>query len=590
MAHTTASSRSTHQTQSVGPHYKWIALSNTTLGMLMATINSNIVLISLPAIFNGIGVNPLATTETTYLLWTLLGYMLVTATLVVTLGRISDMFGRVRLYNLGFAVFTVASILLFLTPSQGDAGAIEIIVFRLIQAVGGGLLFANSTAILTDAFPEKQRGMAMGINSMAAILGSIIGLILGGVLSAINWRLIFLVSVPFGIFGTVWAYMKLRDITPRGAKQKIDWTGNLTFFFGLTIALIGLVYGIEPYGNSPVGFGNPFVLGCLAVGILLLVIFVFAEMRVKAPMFNLQLFRIRMFTAGNIASLLAGLARAGLQFILIIWLQGIWLPLHGYSFEETPLWAGIYMLPLMIGFIVVGPLSGILSDRLGPRLFAVLGMIIQAVCFVLLTLLPTNFNYVWFAVLLIIMGIGQGLFTTPNTTAIMNSVPAHQRGVASGMRATFMNVASVLSMTMFFSIVTLGLAAGLPAALTAGLTQVGVPSAFIKVIANLPPIAALFAAFLGYNPMKTLLPQQALNTMTPANQATVLGKTFFPTLISSPFMTGLHIAFYIAAALCVIAALASLVRPTTLDEIEKIEIEIEGQPASIEEQLGTTGD
>jgi EmrB/QacA subfamily drug resistance transporter len=590
LSQTTASSRSTHQTQPVGPHYKWIALSNTTLGMLMATINSNIVLISLPAIFNGIGVNPLATTETTYLLWTLLGYMLVTATLVVTLGRISDMFGRVRLYNLGFAVFTVASILLFLTPSQGDAGAIEIIIFRLIQAVGGGLLFANSTAILTDAFPEKQRGMAMGINSMAAILGSIIGLILGGVLSAINWRLIFLVSVPFGIFGTVWAYMKLRDITPRGAKQKIDWTGNLTFFFGLTIALIGLVYGIEPYGNSPVGFGNPFVLGCLAVGILLLVIFVFAEMRVKAPMFNLQLFHIRMFTAGNIASLLAGLARAGLQFILIIWLQGIWLPLHGYSFEETPLWAGIYMLPLMIGFIVVGPLSGILSDRLGPRLFAVLGMIIQAVCFVLLTLLPTNFNYVWFAVLLIIMGIGQGLFTTPNTTAIMNSVPAHQRGVASGMRATFMNVASVLSMTMFFSIVTLGLAAGLPAALTAGLTQVGVPSAFIKVIANLPPIAALFAAFLGYNPMKTLLPQQALNTMTPANQATVLGKTFFPTLISSPFMTGLHIAFYIAAALCVIAALASLVRPATLDEIEKIEIEIEGQPASEEEQLGITGD
>ena len=286
----------------------------------MATINSNIVLISLPAIFNGIGVNPLATTETTYLLWTLLGYMLVTATLVVTLGRISDMFGRVRLYNLGFAVFTVASILLFLTPSQGDAGAIEIIVFRLIQAVGGGLLFANSTAILTDAFPEKQRGMAMGINSMAAILGSIIGLILGGVLSAINWRLVFLVSVPFGIFGTVWAYMKLRDITQRGAKQKIDWTGNLTFFFGLTIALIGLVYGIEPYGNSPVGFGNPFVLGCLAVGILLLVIFVFAEMRVKAPMFNLQLFRIRMFTAGISRSLLAGLARAGLQFILIIWL------------------------------------------------------------------------------------------------------------------------------------------------------------------------------------------------------------------------------------------------------------------------------
>jgi MFS family permease len=500
------------------------------------------------------------------------------------------MFGRVRLYNLGFAVFTFASILLFLTPSQGNAGATEIIIFRLIQAVGGGLLFANSTAILIDAFPEKQRGMAMGINAMAAILGGLIGLILGGVLSAINWRLVFLVSVPFGIFGTIWAYLKLRDITPRGAKQKIDWTGNLTFFFGLTIALIGLVYAIEPYGNSPVGFGNPLVLGCVAVGIVLLVIFVFAEMHVKAPMFNLQLFRIPMFTAGNIASLLAGLARAGLQFILIIWLQGIWLPLHGYSFEVTPLWAGIYMLPSMIGFIIAGPLSGILTDRFGPRLFSIVGMLIQAVCFILLTLLPSNFDYIWFAVLLAIMGVGQGLFSTPNTTAVMNSVPAHQRGVASGMRSTFMNVSAVLSMTMFFGIVTLGLAAGLPAAMTTGLTQVGVPPAFVKVIANLPPIAALFAAFLGYNPMKTLLPQQALNTMTPANQTTVLGKTFFPNLISGPFMNGLHIVFYIAAALCIIGALFSLVRPATLDEIEKIEIEIEGQPIAKEEQLGITGD
>ena len=574
----------------VGPHYKWIALSNTTLGMLMATINANIVLISLPSIFNGIGINPLAPGETTYLLWTLLGYMLVTATLVVTLGRISDMFGRVRLYNLGFAIFTVGSILLFLTPSNGNAGAIEIIAFRLVQAVGGGLLMANSTAILIDAFPEKQRGTALGINSIAAILGSIIGLILGGILAAINWRLVFRVSVPFGVIGTIWAFWKLRDLSARSGKQKIDWTGNLTFFFGLTIALIGLVYGIEPYGNSPIGFGSPFVIGCLIVGILLLVVFVFTEMKVKAPMFNLELFKIPMFTAGNIAILLAGLARAGLQFILIIWLQGIWLPLHGYSFETTPLWAGIYMLPSMLGFIVVGPISGILSDRFGPRIFAIAGMVIQAVAFILLTFLPTNFDYTWFAVLLVIMGIGQGLFTTPNTTAIMNSVPAHQRGVASGMRATFMNVASVLSMTMFFGIITLVLANGLPSTMTTGLTQVGVPQTFVSLIANLPPISALFAAFLGYNPMKTLLPQQALQTMTPAHQATVLGKSFFPTLISTPFADGLHIAFYIAAALCVIAALASFVRPASINEIEKIEIEIEGAPIPVEEQVGALND
>jgi Arabinose efflux permease len=578
------------QTQPVGPNYKWIALSNTTLGVLMATINANIVLISLPSIFNGIGINPLAPGETTYLLWTLLGYMLVTATLVVTLGRISDMFGRVRLYNLGFAVFTLGSILLFLTPNQGNTGAIEIIVFRLVQAVGGGLLFANSTAIITDAFPENQRGMALGINSIAAILGSIIGLILGGILAAINWRLVFLVSVPFGIFGTIWAYWKLRDLSARHGHQQIDWTGNITFFVGLTITLIGLVYGIEPYGNSPIGFGSPFVIGCLIVGILLMIVFVIAELKIKAPMFNLQLFEIPMFTAGNIASLLAGLARAGLQFILIIWLQGIWLPLHGYSFEATPLWAGIYMLPLMLGFVAVGPLSGILSDHFGPRIFAIAGMVIQAVAFILLTFLPTNFSYFWFAVLLVIMGIGQGLFTTPNTTAIMNSVPAHQRGVASGMRATFMNVSSVLSMTMFFGIITVVLANGLPAAMTTGLTQIGVPAGFVKIIANLPPISALFAAFLGYNPMKTLLPQQALQTMTPVHQATALGKSFFPNLIATPFTDGLHIAFYIAAGLCVVAALASFVRPANIGEIEQIEIKIEGEPVTMEEQLGAAGD
>jgi EmrB/QacA subfamily drug resistance transporter len=567
---TTTHTRIPRRLQPPGPHYKWIALSNTTLGILMATINSSIVLISLPAIFNGIGINPLGAGESNYLLWMLLGYMVVTATLVVSLGRISDMFGRVRLYNLGFAIFSVGSVLLYLTPGSGNGAAIEMIAFRVVQAIGGSFLMANSTAILIDAFPIKERGMALGINQVAAILGSILGLILGGVLSAIDWRLVFLVSVPVGIIGTVWAYVMLRETTKPSGRQKIDWLGNITFFLGLTIALIGMTYGLEPYGSSAMGWGNPFVISCLVVGVLLLISFVWIETRVSDPMFNLGLFKIVSFAAANVANLCAGMVRGGLQFMLIIWLQGIWLPLHGYSFADTPLWAGIYMLPLMVGFIAIGPLSGILSDRLGQRLFATTGMVIQALGFVLLTLLPANFDYIWFAVLLVIMGIGQGMFSAPNTTLSMNDVPASTRGVASGMRATFMNAASVISMTMFFSIVTAGLANSLPSTLSKGLLGAGLPAVIANGIAKLPPIAALFAAFLGYNPMQSLLPGAVLQKLPAAAQNTLLGHSFFPNLISSPFMDGMRLAFYMAAAVCVIAAVASTIRGKRVQPREEI--------------------
>lgn len=543
-----------------GPNYKWIALSNTTLGVLMATINSSILLIAMPAIFTGIGINPLAPGETNYFLWLLLGYMVVTATLLVTFGRISDIFGRVRLYNLGFAIFTLGSILLFLTPSRGDAGALEMVIFRLIQGVGGGFLFANSTAILTDAFPSHQRGMAMGINQVAAIVGSLAGLILGGILAAINWRMVFLVSVPIGIFGTVWAYLKLRETATTRGGQRIDWPGNLTFAIGLTVLLLGITYGIEPYGNSPMGWGNPAVIAAIIVGVLLLLLFIWIELHSSHLMFRLELFRIRMFSFGNLSVFLASLAQGGLQFMIVIWLQGIWLPLHGYSFEETPLWAGIYMIPLMIGFIVMGPISGLLSDRLGSRFFSTAGMVLMAVGFLGLTLLPANFSYAAFAPLLLLLGIGQGMFAAPNTTAIMNSVPPEHRGVASGMRATFQNAASLLSIGVFFSIVTAGLASALPSSLFSGLSQAGLPAPLATAISHLPPTAALFAAFLGYNPMGSLLPPAAIHALPSANQATLLGKEFFPHLIASPFMVGLHAVFYIAAGMCVIAAVTSYFR------------------------------
>jgi MFS family permease len=540
--------------------YKWIALSNTTLGIFMAALDGSIVLISLPAIFNGIGINPLAPEEANYLLWTLMGYLVVTATLLVAFGRISDIFGRVRLYNLGFAIFAVGSILLYLVAGTGNTAALEIIIFRLVQAVGGAFLFSNSAAILTDAFPPEQRGTAMGINQIAALAGQFIGLIVGGILAAINWRLVFLVSVPFSVGGTIWAYVALHETSTVRKNQHLDIPGNLLFAYGLMALLISMTYGLQPYRNSSMGWGNPWVIAGIASGLLALVAFLFVEQHVSEPMFRLDLFKIRMFATGNIAGFLSSLARGGLSFMLIIWLQGIWLPLHGYSFEDTPLWAGIYMLPLTVGFLLLGPLSGYLSDRYGARIFSTSGMLVTAIGFVGLVFLPTNFIYLPFAILILIIGMGMGMFAAPNTTAIMNSVPPEHRGVSSGMRATFQNTANTLSITLIFTVVTLGLAANLPSALYTGLIQAGIPASASRAAANLPPTGALFAAFLGYNPLGTLLPPQVIQGLSAAARANILGKAFFPNLISGSFEVGLRIAFLISAVLSVMAALASLLR------------------------------
>ncbi|MDR3586197.1 MAG: MFS transporter [Desulfosporosinus sp.] len=547
--------------------YKWVALSNTTLGIFMAMLDGNIVLISLPAIFRGIQINPMAPGSTTYLLWLLMGYTVITATLLVSFGRLSDIFGRVRLYNLGFAIFTFASILLSLTPGKGNTGAIELILFRLLQGVGAGFLFSNSTAIITDAFPSSQRGMAMGINQIFGIGGSLIGLLVGGVLADIHWRLIFLVSVPVGLAGTVWAYLKLKETSTLVSKQKIDWWGNGTFAVGLTSLLLALTYGIMPYGQSKMGWGNPFVIAGLILGIVLLVAFAYIELHIEMPMFNLDLFKIRAFAAGNLSLFLSSIARGGLQFMLIIWLQGIWLPLHGYSFEQTPLWAGIYMLPMMIGFFLMGPLSGYLSDRYGARGFSTVGMLISTLAFILLTFLPANFNYLPFVIILLMSGVGMGMFAAPNTTAIMNSVPAEYRGASSGMRATLQNTGSALSMTLYFTILIIGLTQHLPATMYQGLVNAGVPAAASLKVANLPPTGALFAAFLGYNPMAQLLPTTVLNHLPVASQQLILGKVFFPQLIAPAVMSSLRIAFYISAVLSIIAAIASYLRGEKTESI-----------------------
>ncbi len=542
----------------VPPRYRWTALSNTTLGIFMATLDSSIVIISLPAIFRGIHLNPLAPGNIGYLLWILMGYLVVTAVLVVTFGRIGDIFGRVRMYNLGFAIFTGGSILLSLTWGTGPAGATQLIVFRVIQGIGGALLMANSTAILTDAFPVDQRGMAMGINMIAAIVGSFVGLVVGGILAAINWRLVFWVNVPFGLFGTVWAYLKLRELGQRHA-ARIDWWGNLTFAVGLVMVLVGITYGIQPYGIHTMGWTSPSVLTLMVGGVALLGVFVWIEFRVEQPMFDVLLFKIRAFTAGNIAGLLSAMSRGGLQFMLVIWLQGVWLPLHGYSFQDTPLWAGIYMLPITAGFLVAGPLSGYLSDRHGARGYATGGMLLAAVTFAGLAFLPADFSYSTFAILLLLNGVGFGLFAAPNTTAIMNSVPARQRGSASGMRATFQNSGMLLSIGVFFSLMIAGLASTLPSVMRARLVAQGVANRVAARAASLPPVGSLFAAFLGYNPMKTLL-GPALGRLPASSAATIAGSRFFPQLISDPFIHGLRIAFTASVLMCLIAAAASWLR------------------------------
>jgi MFS family permease len=539
-----------------GDHYKWIALSNTTVGILLATIDSSIMLIAMPVIFRGINLNPLLPGNSFFLLWMILGYLVVSSMLVVSLGRLGDLFGRVRMYNLGFVIYTSASLVLALDWLTGQAGATWLIVFRVVQGIGGAFLVANSAAILTDAFPRNQRGLALGINNVAGISGSFIGLVLGGVLAPINWRLVFLVSVPFGLFGTVWAYLKLED---RGIRRRepIDWLGNITFALGLVLVMIGITYGIEPHGTDPMGWTSPQVLAELFCGVALLLSFALIETRVPYPMFRLPLFRMRAYTFGVLSSFLSAVARGGLMFMLIIWLQGIWLPRHGYSFEETPLWAGIFMLPLSAGFLIAGPISGYLSDRFGSRPFATGGMIGAATGFVLLEQLPINFSYPVFAAILLLNGLSMGAFASPNRAGVMNSLPPEDRGAGGGMNSTFQNSAQVLSIGIFFTLVLLGLSTVLSSTMTSGLEAHGVPAAVARHVGSLPPVSILFAAFLGYNPIQSLVGTQVLSRLPPANATALTGREFFPQLISRPFQSGLHEAFTFAIIACLIAALAS---------------------------------
>jgi MFS family permease len=490
----------------------------------------------------------------------IMGYRLVQAVFVVPVGRLGDMYGRVKIYNAGFLVFTAASILLSFDPFQGQRGALWLIGWRMLQAIGGSMLTANSAAILTDAFPARQRGFALGINQVAGLAGQFVGLVAGGLLAIWDWRAVFWVNVPVGVFGTLWAYRRLRDNGERNP-GRIDWWGNITFAVGLSAVLVAITEGIHPYGHHTMGWTNPTVYGALIGGVLLLVVFAVVETRVAQPMFQIGLLRIRAFTAGNAASFATRLAQGGLQFVLIIWLQGIWLPLHGYDYSDTPLWAGIFLLPLTGGFLVAGPISGLLSDRFGARGFATAGMVVFGASFVGLMLLPADFSYWVFALLIAANGIGTGMFSSPNSSAIMSSVPARQRGAASGMRSTFQNSGTSLSIGVFFSLMIAGLAGSLPHTLTGGLQRYGVSAGVAHRVGALPPVSSLFAAILGVNPIESLLaPTGALPTLSPGDRRILTGREFFPHLIAAPFHHGLVVVFAVSAVLAALAAFASLMR------------------------------
>jgi MFS family permease len=539
--------------------YKWIALSNATLAVLLATLDASITLIAMPNIFRGIHLDPLRPENSFYLLWMILGYLVVTSVLIVSLGRLGDMYGRVKIYNLGFVIYTVASLLLAVDWMTGEAGATYLIVFRLVQGIGGACLLANAAAIITDAFPSHQRGMALGINNIVGVSGMFVGLVLGGILAPIDWRLVFLISVPVGLFGTVWAYLKLEErATPRWAP--IDWWGNVTFAIGLVLVMVSVTYGIRPAGGRAFGWESARVLALLAGAAVCLVAFVIVERRAENPMFELPLFRIRAFTFGTLSTFLSAVARGGLMFMLIIWLQGIWLPQHGYAFTETPLWAGIYMLPLTLGMLAAGPASGYLSDRFGARFFASGGMAGAALSFAGLMLLPTDFAYPVFAAILALLGLSMGMFASPNRAAVMNSLPPEHRGAGGAMNQTFQNSAQVLSIGIFFTLIVVGLAASLPHAMSSGLEAHGVSAATAERVGDMPPVSILFAAFLGYNPIQSLLGPHALAALSAHDRAVITGHEFFPQLIADPFRHGLHTAFAFAIVACLVAAVASLLR------------------------------
>lgn len=449
---------------------KWVTLSNTTIGTFMALLDTSIVLISLPTIGRELPGTPPAV-----LLWVVLSYNVVTTTLLLAFGRLSDIFGRVRLYTLGFAVFTAGSLVASLAQDGG-----ELLTARVIQGVGAGFLSSTAAAILTDAFPADERGRALGLNQVAAISGSILGLVLGGILTTeLGWRSIFWVNLPIGVFGTLWAHFHLVERHPRERRARIDWAGNATFGVGLTLSLVGVTLG------SLDGWTSPPIVATLVAGPALLAAFVLVERTAPHPMFDLALFRIRTFVAGNFAAGLASLARGAFTFVMVFYFQG----LVGLSAER----AGILLLPLSAAFAVAGPISGTLSDRTGARYLGTAGLLLSAVGFVLLIEFPAYGPYDLLALAMGLLGAGQGMFAAPNRAEVMSSVPAGRRGVAAGTGTMFLNAGNLGSLALGFTV----LAGVVPRSTLASVFSGAPATAPLDVGAFMAALHVLFSAALG---------------------------------------------------------------------------------------------
>ena len=409
--------------------YKWWALSCTSLGMLLATINSGTLIIALPDLERSLHTSLLE------LVWVILVYMIASTVLVLSAGRLSDQFGRKKAYVGGFVLFALTSL------GAGFAGSgTELIVWRILQGIGGSFLFANAAAIVTDAFPREQLGLAMGTNTMVAAVGLVIGPVLGGALVAISWHWVFWFNVPFALAGSLWAGVILHEVTGRSEDRSFDFLGTITFLIGLT----GLVFGISKGGLS--GWDNTSVIASLIVAAIFLPGFVVIEGRVKSPMLDLSIFKNRLFSAASLAAFTNGLARFALMFVFVFYFQGV----QGNS----PILAGIKLAPLALGMLIASPLAGIWADRRGSRGMAVAGMLVQAVGLALMTTLQRDTAYLAPCAYMFIVGVGSGMFNSPNTAAMMGTVPPHRRGIAAGARVLVQNTGAVISIAFVLAVVT----------------------------------------------------------------------------------------------------------------------------------------
>ncbi len=541
--------------------YKWVVLTNTTMGGLMASINSTIVIISLPAIFRGLNINPVAPGNFDILLWILMGYMLVMAAFLVTFGRLSDNYGRKRFYTIGFVIFLVASVALSLVPyNSGINGALFIIIFRFVQAIGGGFIMVNSTALLTDVFPDNERGKALGLNQVAFMSGSLIGILLGGILTPFDFHYIFLVNVPFALLGVFWSYRYIKEKRFSKKKTNIDIIGNLLVSIGLVLISLGFTYALVPYDNNQLGWMNPWVILSFVFGIISIIGFIFIESKVKNPLLDIHLFSKKAFSFGSLALLFNTLARGSVMFLIIIWLQGIYLPANGFPISKTPFWAGIYMIPFMLGFVVFGPISGYLTDKFGARIFSTTGLIINGIGIFLLTTLPANFNLTDFLIILFIIGAGGGLFSAPNTKRIMDALPISDRGAGNGIRITFANIGQLISLGLFFTISISVFSNLLPSSASSILSSLNVPKQITDQLSGIPSSSILFSALLGINPIKsfiTSLPSNVISSIPQSTLVEITSDKFIPILISEPFIQGLRISMYLSLVFIIIAIFLS---------------------------------